>query len=601
MCGFFVCNFKLSNNSLASVVDQICLRGPDDLNSRVSEGGSYVFSRLTAFDPSSRSMQPLNTNKLETDPVNFFNGDIYNFRELSDRLDQKSITAVSDTIVLEEYIKRYKFNEFVPDLNGSFAICSAQENFKKVVFVRDIFGQKPLFYWYKDNYWAVSSDIHALYQVIKPKVSLSFLEDYIRSNEAVGTRGFYGAHNTQFQGIFNTVPGDIYTISKNGLNVDNSAKLSIWNKLFWDSKKVSLEPEEFLRSFDDVVVNYFNNDIENVLTLSGGVDSSLICFSALKNKEKAKAFTTITKSIGPVASNVKKDFGKIPNLEITSVDILEGNYVKDTIDYISYSAGPPRWGTAPSMVPLYRSMRDKGFKMSFGGDGGDELFFGHKSHIDLVKDFKNGLYRKDINFLAKYSLSSKVSNSRPIFDSYAQELLSIFAENSYQNPNGLEYQLSQVRFLDLNYFIPYIAAAHADSCAAGNGVGVRAPFFDFEIVKLAISESTSIKALIDSEESKALLRISAMIASRKYGFDKMHFINQPKEGTRNFAVQSFGKLNASLLPQSFLTSCGFEIDNSIKINPKMNFKLICAYIFFLFFNDEYTKEEVNEALEKIKI
>ena len=69
---------------------------------------------------------------------------------------------------------------------------------------------------------------------------------------------------------------------------------------------MSLEPEEFLRSFDDVVVNYFNNDIENVLTLSGGVDSSLICFSALKNEEKAKAFTTITKSIGPVASNVKR-------------------------------------------------------------------------------------------------------------------------------------------------------------------------------------------------------------------------------------------------------------------------------------------------------
>ena len=71
MCGFFLCNFKLSNNGLASVVNQICLRGPDDLNSRVSESGSYVFSRLTAFDPSSRSMQPLNTNKLETDPVIF--------------------------------------------------------------------------------------------------------------------------------------------------------------------------------------------------------------------------------------------------------------------------------------------------------------------------------------------------------------------------------------------------------------------------------------------------------------------------------------------------------------------------------------------------
>lgn len=600
MCGFFICNFKLSNKNFSSVIQQISLRGPDDLNSRISDGGSYVFSRLTAFDPSSRSMQPLNSNKIETQPINFFNGDLYNFRELSDRINLTT-NAFSDTLVLEEYIKRYDFSEFVPKLNGSFAICSVQENFKKVVFVRDIFGQKPLFYWFKDNLWAVSSDIHALYSVLKPKVSSNFLKDYIRSNETLGTRGFYGAHKTQFEGILNTVPGDIYTISKNGLSVDHKAKFSIWNKLFWETKKTTIEPDDFIKSFDKVVANYFNNDIENVLTLSGGIDSSLICFSALKNRAKAQAFTSVTKSIGPIASNVKTDFQKISNLKINSVKICEKDYVKDTIEYIAYSAGPPRWGTAPSMIPLYKSMRRNGYKMSFGGDGGDELFFGHKSYIDLVRDYKSELYQENGDFLAKYSLSSKVDKfGRATFDTDAKELLSIFDANSELNPDSLEYQLNKIRFLDLNYFIPYIAAAHADSCAAGMGVGVRAPFFDFEIVKLAINDPTSINSIIENQVSKALLRKSAMIASKKFGFRKDHFVYQPKEGTRNFAVQSFSNFNANLLPKSFLSFCGFLNEQSNIISPKMNFKLISAYIFFLIYNNMNSIEEVDAILKEIR-
>ena len=145
MCGFFACNFEISPKQMGFIADRLNPRGPDDSIMRITKQGSYVFSRLSILDLRSSSMQPSNIHNIEAADTCLFNGEIYNYKELAKARNIEFSNGVSDTKVVEHLLKTQNIAEFVPELNGMFAIAKISPNFLSIEFCRDIFGQKPLF------------------------------------------------------------------------------------------------------------------------------------------------------------------------------------------------------------------------------------------------------------------------------------------------------------------------------------------------------------------------------------------------------------------------------------------------------------------------
>ena len=108
---------------------------------------ALLHSRLNIIDLKSRSNQPFYSDDL----ILIFNGEIYNYLELREKLKKKYFFKTnSDTEVLLNCYKEFG-EDCVNYFNGmwSFAIWDLKK--KKLFLSRDPFGEKPLFYFKNRN------------------------------------------------------------------------------------------------------------------------------------------------------------------------------------------------------------------------------------------------------------------------------------------------------------------------------------------------------------------------------------------------------------------------------------------------------------------
>ena len=163
MCGFvgFVKNSDTKNFDKSVILNMnrsLSHRGPDNENYFETENLSLGFSRLSIIDLNSRSNQPMKTRNSEF--VIVFNGEIYNYLEIKKELKKFKINFYtnSDTeVILKSYVKWGI--DFVNKLRGMFSIVIFDNKQKKILFFRDHFGQKPLFYSFHNKGLIISSEI----------------------------------------------------------------------------------------------------------------------------------------------------------------------------------------------------------------------------------------------------------------------------------------------------------------------------------------------------------------------------------------------------------------------------------------------------------
>ncbi|MCK4277233.1 MAG: asparagine synthetase B, partial [Phycisphaerae bacterium] len=121
-------------------------RGPDEQGSFLSSDGRCAigFRRLSVLDPA-RSHQPMsNDDGLLTLA---FNGEIYNFRPLRDRLLDQGVAfrTEGDTEVLLHLYGTLGL-QALDELLGMFAFAIYDTKSVSLLLARDRLGQKPLWY-----------------------------------------------------------------------------------------------------------------------------------------------------------------------------------------------------------------------------------------------------------------------------------------------------------------------------------------------------------------------------------------------------------------------------------------------------------------------
>ena len=98
-------------------------RGPDNKGFFLSDNKKIYLGhlRLSIIDLSNNANQPMISS--DGRYIVTFNGEIYNFLDLSKKLEKIDKTQLkSDTKVLVEYISKYGVNRALKDINGMFAI-----------------------------------------------------------------------------------------------------------------------------------------------------------------------------------------------------------------------------------------------------------------------------------------------------------------------------------------------------------------------------------------------------------------------------------------------------------------------------------------------
>ncbi len=168
MCGIAgFCDFNNRSNEsiLKAMTDVIGHRGPDDDGRAIHQSSNATVGlghrRLSILDLSPLGHQPYNFNKLSM----VFNGEVYNFKEIRQKLEQRGYTFISnsDTEVIIKAYEAYGIR-CVDEFIGMFAIALLDHEKQKLFLVRDRAGVKPVNYYWKNDVLLFSSELKSFHE-----------------------------------------------------------------------------------------------------------------------------------------------------------------------------------------------------------------------------------------------------------------------------------------------------------------------------------------------------------------------------------------------------------------------------------------------------
>src|SRR5215211_7906698 len=145
---------------LVAMTDKLVHRGPDSSGYFVEGAAGLGFRRLSIIDLVSGD-QPIYSE--DGSLVLLCNGEIYNYRELRNTLQQKGhVFSTNSDVEVLLHLYEDEGVDFLNKINGQFAFVIYDRKQKTLFLARDHFGIIPLFYTVADGQFIFGSEIKAL-------------------------------------------------------------------------------------------------------------------------------------------------------------------------------------------------------------------------------------------------------------------------------------------------------------------------------------------------------------------------------------------------------------------------------------------------------
>src|SRR3989344_7821498 len=285
MCGIVGFNWT-DEELLRRMCSVIAHRGPDGEGFYFDNKISLGHRRLSIIDLSERGKQPM-CNEDGTIWITF-NGEIYNFQELRKELEKKGHKFKSNTdteIIIHSY-EEYGI-DCLQKFNGMFAFCIYDKNKDLMFVVRDFFGIKPVYYYFKDNKFIFASEIKAIIEdkSIKREPNNKAIIEYLTFQNCLDEKTF-------FKDIFLLLPGEYL--------IYNNKKLERV-KYYKEEYNYKSNPDvinNFLQLFENSIKNHLISDVPVGAYTSSGFDSSSVTYFASKYNKNMHTFTGKFKEAG---------------------------------------------------------------------------------------------------------------------------------------------------------------------------------------------------------------------------------------------------------------------------------------------------------------
>ncbi|MFY0683212.1 MAG: asparagine synthase (glutamine-hydrolyzing) [Balneola sp.] len=345
----------------------IAHRGPDESGEYYSGDVFLGHKRLSIVDIAD-GKQPF----MIDDYVLVFNGEIYNYQLLRDKLKQKGVVFETDSdteVLLRAYI--FFGDKFVDYLDGMFAFFIYNTSTEEGVYARDNFGIKPLYIWERNKEFAFSSEALPLIRLQKS----SNVENFTISKKAL-KHYLDNGHTSDIQ-----ITDEIKIVPK-GILYHFSEGVS--SKIKAIDYSFDFEIEDSISVFKEEIKQQLHADVDVGIFLSGGIDSSLLTAIGSTIREEVRTFSIVFEGQkGIDESEFSREVSSKFGTKHTEYIFDESKLIRYIPDLIKCMDLPI---CDPAMLPmLYLCEHTKDeIKVVLSGDGGDELFGGY-THYRIIK------------------------------------------------------------------------------------------------------------------------------------------------------------------------------------------------------------------------
>ena len=484
-----------------------------------------------------------------------FNGEIYNFPELRQELEQRGhqFRTRSDTEAILHLYEDHGERCF-ERLRGMFALAIWDQRQQKLVLARDRMGIKPLFYGLGPEGIVFGSELKCIRESgqVGLKVNPTAIADLF-------TYFYIPGPKTIYQDACVLEPGHSLVVTSNGVR----------KQKYWDLQEGTLElkdEKEYEEQLDgilrDAVRCHLLSDVPLGAFLSGGVDSSAI----------VALMSGLTQ--GPVATCSigfeEEEYNELPRARAIAqqfhTDHREQVVTPEPAKVLEQLT---RYYDQPfpdhSAIPTYyvSQLARQRVKVVLSGDGGDENFGGYSRYVrhllleqirrripggtTLLKPFAffpgdrlHGSLRARLQRVAHHlaigsreaylhgmTIADPPMRARLLGPDLQRELagydpLDVFRD-IYDRAPGSD-PLSKIFYLALKTYLVDDILTKVDRASMANSLEVRVPLLDHKVVEFAYSLPLHMK--LRGKQRKYLLR---RVLSRYISADHL---NLPKKGFR---------------------------------------------------------------------
>ena len=466
--------------AVARMAETMAPRGPD--GSGVVAHGRVAFGhrRLSIIDLSEAGAQPFVDTALGLTVV--FNGCIYNYKELREELQAKGhrFASTADTEVVLKAWAQWGADA-IPKFNGMFAVAIHERDSGRVVFIRDRFGIKPLYYAETGKGVRFASTLPALLRAggIDTSIDRVALHHYMTWHAVVPPP------RTILAGVRKLPPATIRIYEPDGRHSDTTYWTPTFERTPEDARRSVEDWEEILlESLRTSVRRRMVADVPVGVLLSGGVDSSLIVGLLAEEGQTGLA----TYSIGFEEAHGEKGD------EFTYSDLIAEHYgtnhhkifipseeMRENLPLAIQAMSEPMVSYDNIGFFLLSREVSKTIKVVQSGQGADEVFGGYhwypplKDTNDAVGAYAEAFFDRTHARLAEHLAPEHLADR----DESIAFIEEHFARAGASDP------VDKALRLDTNVMLVDDPVKRVDNMTMAWGLEARVPFLDHEVVETA--------------------------------------------------------------------------------------------------------------------
>jgi asparagine synthase (glutamine-hydrolysing) len=591
---------RLHTINLQASNDSISHRGPDSQGTFTANKTGLAQRRLSIIDLSTDGRQPMTEEKGRYTII--FNGEIYNYRQLRQRLEKLGYTFNSKTdteVLLKMYIAFGA--DCLNELHGffAFAIYDAQED--SLFIARDRMGIKPLVYYLDEDKLLFASEVAAILAFRIPKeIDYTSLFQYFQLN-------YVPAPKTIFKNVYKLLPGHYMKVKGRDIQVKQFYEPTYYDKpvnLSYDDAK-----KELIRLLEQSVEERMIADVPLGTFLSGGIDSSVVTALAAKLTPHLNTFSIGYKD-EPLFDETR--YAELVATKYytnhTVFKLSNDDYFEHIFDMLKFHSEP--FGDSSSIPSYILCMNTrKKVTVALSGDGADEIFAGYRRYFGEFKARESGLAANILKMatpilgMLPKTRNSFIGNKIRQLHRFAEsmsltpqerywylsswmnekEAKGIFTADTFAKIDMEDYlqrkalflqhiqgrDINEILYSDVKGLLHNDMLHKVDISSMAHALEVRVPFLDHRIVNFAFSLPSEYK--IDGKMKKKILQDAArhLLPTELY--------NRPKQGfdvplARGYKKELKSWIDNDVLGDDFIKAQGIFSPDYIKQLKKTIFE-----------------------------
>ena len=491
MCGFsIILNSKKNKSEQLDLIKKmnksIQNRGPDHSDIYDDDNIILGHQRLSIIDLTSFSDQPMQIG----DYIIVYNGEIYNFKEIKLELEHKYNVKFKSSGDTEVLLNAYKYwgENCLSKLNGIFAFAIWNKDKQELFCARDRFGVKPFYYTYNSsNELICCSEIKGIFAYGENKApNYKTLQNYL-------LQGVYGFEKNTFFNNVNQLQAGSFMLLKKGTDITIKKYYNLENNVLNSNQYISEEDafNDYSKLLNDSVRSQLVSDVNIGVTLSSGLDSSIL-YSQAKKNIKLKDLTAYTYTFNDknydesryVKESIKNEKWKL-------IECNEELFLSDIEKLIVNQYEPIGGLSLLGISEIFKKGRNEDETIVYlCGEGLDEQWCGY--------DYYNKVSAENLQNISAVQGTTSSINTNILDKSFIESYDKIFY------PEPFKDSINNLKFRDLFYTKIPRNLSFLDRTSMLHSVEARVPFLNHELVEASFKLPKNY--MIRNEQNKYLLR-----------------------------------------------------------------------------------------------